>query len=157
VFLRLTSFLPPCIVQFNICGFGSDFQYLFPKSVQYNKDSKTKALAHINTLNADLGGTNLSKPLQDILARESLPDFPRSVFVLTDGQVDDRNQTIGIVAREAPRHHTRVFAIGIGSGADRSLVEGIASAGSGDAGELYLYHLLTLCCLLLLLLITFQT
>ncbi len=36
-------------------------------------------------MKADLGGTNILDPLQNILSIPPLPDFPRQVFILTDG------------------------------------------------------------------------
>jgi hypothetical protein len=77
------------------------------------------------------GGTKLRGPLEDILGKPAIPDYPRAVFVLTDGEIDDRDATVNMVGRLARINHSRVFAMGIGSGADKSLVEGLATAGGG--------------------------
>jgi hypothetical protein len=73
----------------------------------------------------------LRRPLEDILGKKAIPDYPRAVFVLTDGAISDRDPTINMVGRLARVNQSRVFAIGIGSGADKALVDGLASSGGG--------------------------
>ncbi len=51
---------------FNIIGFGSSFESLFPEPVLNSRANVDIALKHIQNLNADLGGTELSQPLTDI-------------------------------------------------------------------------------------------
>ena len=38
-------------------------------------------------LHADLGGTEILQPLQDILGSKQIPEYTRQIFVLTDGEV----------------------------------------------------------------------
>lgn len=55
--------------------------------------------------------------------------IPRQLFVLTDGEVDNTEECIATVRRNA--HTTRVFTFGIGTDASQQLVEGLAKAGEG--------------------------
>ena len=54
----------------------------------------------INELKADLGGTNISGPLDSIYEDEcySKINLSRNIFLLTDGQVFDREQCINIIS-----------------------------------------------------------
>jgi uncharacterized protein with von Willebrand factor type A (vWA) domain len=71
---------------------------------------------------ADLGGTELLAPLRQIFSKAHDEDYPRQLFVLTDGEVDNTQEVIEATARESDS--TRVFSLGIGEGASRELVKG---------------------------------
>ena len=55
--LCLRSLTTEC--RFNIVGFGSSFAALFPESRRYSEASLAEASAHVATLDADLGGTEI--------------------------------------------------------------------------------------------------
>eukprot|EP01137_Pigoraptor_chileana_P008384 Opistho-2@55134 len=116
---------------FNVVGFGSSHQFLFKESVKYDNKSMAKATTHAQSLQADLGGTELLDPMQAILRRPQIKGYPRQVFVLTDGQISNTDQVIGLVTKHSDT--TRVFALGIGHSVSRHLVEGLARAGKGTA------------------------
>ena len=90
--LFLKSIPPGC--SFNIIGFGSSYRTLFPSSVPYNQSSLDVAIQHAETLQADLGGTELLSPLKYVFSQPLLPGLPRQVFVLTDGSVSNTNACI---------------------------------------------------------------
>jgi hypothetical protein len=54
--LRLLQLLPKEHCLFNIIGFGSNHQSLFPNSVPVNQNNMEIAVNHCNTLDADFGG-----------------------------------------------------------------------------------------------------
>lgn len=70
---------------FNIIGFGTRFDKLFPESKEYNENSLQIAVQHVEKMSANLGGTNLLNPLQAIFAEKCKEGIPRQLFVLTDG------------------------------------------------------------------------
>ena len=90
--LFLKSIPPGC--HFNIVGFGSRYQSLFPKSVPYNQENLDAAMKHTETMEADLGGTELLGPLQHIFKQPLLSGLPRQVFVLTDGSVSNTHACV---------------------------------------------------------------
>ena len=90
--LFLKSIPPGC--HFNIIGFGSRYQSLFPKSVPYNQENLDAAMKHTETMEADLGGTELLGPLQHIFKQPLLSGLPRQVFVLTDGSVSNTHACV---------------------------------------------------------------
>lgn len=55
--------------------------------------------------------------------------YPRQLFILTDGEVDNTQQCVDSVRSNA--HTTRVFTFGIGNEASQELVKGMAKAGEG--------------------------
>eukprot|EP01137_Pigoraptor_chileana_P018478 Opistho-2@78016 len=127
IFLR--SLPPDCY--FNIVGFGSSYEFLFKESAKYDDKSMATASTHAQSLQADLGGTELLNPMEAILKRPQIKGYPRQVFVLTDGQISNTDQVISLVTKHSDT--TRVFALGIGHSVSRHLVEGLARAGKGTA------------------------
>ena len=86
---------------FNIIGFGTRFEKLFPQSVPYTQETLDKATEHAEKMQADMGGTNLIQPLQYVFESGSLPGRPRQVFVLTDGSVSNTDTCIQKVKENA--------------------------------------------------------
>ena len=95
--LFLKSLPPGCT--FNIIGFGSRFTSLFPDAVAYNQEHLDTAISHTESMNADLGGTELLSPLQHIFRQPVSPGLPRQVFVLTDGSVSNTHACIQEVTK----------------------------------------------------------
>eukprot|EP00731_Ephydatia_muelleri_P029216 Em0020g860a len=127
--LFLKSIPPGC--SFNIIGFGSNYESLFPSSVPYNQENLDRAIQHAECVEADLGGTELFPPLQFIFGQRLLEGLPRQVFVLTDGSVSNTEACIQEVKRNV--ESARCFTFGIGSGVSTYLVNGLAQAGNGTA------------------------
>ncbi|KAH3761970.1 von willebrand factor a [Pelomyxa schiedti] len=115
--------------KFNIVGFGSSYEKLFPKSVSYSRETLEVAIAHVNSMEADLEWTELLPPLQHIFEEEFDEEYHRQVFVLTDGDVSHRNQVIALAQQHS--HRIQVFTIGIGETVDLNLVRSLAEAGNG--------------------------
>ena len=116
---------------FNVVGFGTSFEPLFPQSRAYDEETLAGASRHVEGLKADLGGTEILPALEWILGRPPREGLPRQVFVLTDGQVTNTDAVIGLVRGHSV--DTRLFALGIGAGASAHLVRGMARAGEGEA------------------------
>ena len=53
---------------FNICRFGSTFELMTPQAVAYTQQSLEDALAYVASIDADLGGTELHAPLNQVLS-----------------------------------------------------------------------------------------
>ena len=113
---------------FNIVGFGTRHETLFKASAKLSAKSLATATRHVqHEMEANLGGTNLLSPLSDVLGAASpAPAYARQVFVLTDGQVSNTAQVVTAVGRART---ARCFALGLGNGCSRDLVDGIARAG----------------------------
>jgi len=128
VFLRAL----PMTCHFNIVKFGTTHQSLFNTSASYSQDTLQKASEHIAAMRANLGGTEILRPLKEIFEKSVAGGGrARQVFVLTDGEVSNTEAVIEICRRNA--HNSRVFTVGIGENVSRGLVEGMAKAATGTA------------------------
>jgi Ca-activated chloride channel family protein len=115
---------------FNVCRFGSRFELLSPKSLVYSAQTLKKATLFINQ-RADLGGTELFAPLEEILRHRPAIGEVRNIVLLTDGQVT--NEPAVIALAKSGRAHNRIFTFGIGAASSAFLVNGLARVTGGAA------------------------
>ncbi|XP_031695219.1 von Willebrand factor A domain-containing protein 5A-like isoform X3 [Anarrhichthys ocellatus] len=116
---------------FNIYSFGSSYEHIFPKSVEYNQKTMEEALKKVDKMEADLGGTEILEPLKHIYSQPCIPNQPRQLFVFTDGEVGNTKEVINLVKQNSGSH--RCFSFGIGEGASSALINGLAKEGGGHA------------------------
>ena len=131
--LCLRSMIPGCT--FNIVGFGSKYQALFPHARAYDETSLAEATAHVSGLRANLGGTEILPALQFVLEQPRQDGRSRQVVVLTDGQVTNTDAVLALARSHAA--HSRISTFGIGAGSSQHLVNGLARAGGGSAEFIY--------------------
>ncbi|KAG9328803.1 hypothetical protein JZ751_010625, partial [Albula glossodonta] len=110
---------------FNIYGFGSHHESFFPLEMM------EKALEKVKGMRADLGGTEILRPLRDIYSQPCLRGHPRQLFIFTDGEVWNTKDVLDLVKKNVHTH--RCFSFGIGEGASSALIKGMAKEGSGHA------------------------
>ncbi|CAN0240198.1 unnamed protein product [Lampetra planeri] len=116
---------------FNVYAFGSSYNSLFPESREYLQASMAEALKLVKEMSANLGGTNILRPLEAIYRSACQAEHPRQLMVLTDGEVSNTRDVISLVKKNANNH--RCFSFGIGDGASTELIKGIAASGGGTA------------------------
>ncbi|XP_060770424.1 von Willebrand factor A domain-containing protein 5A-like isoform X2 [Neoarius graeffei] len=116
---------------FNIYGFGSHYESFFPKSVQYSQDTMEQAVKKVKEMQADMGGTEILRPLEHIYKQPCIPNHPRQLFIFTDGEVGNTKDVLHSVRSNADFH--RCFSFGIGEGASSALITGLAENCSGHA------------------------
>ena len=104
---------------FQLIGFGTDFKKYNETPIEYNKENVKKILGIIQGLQANMGGTNISSPLKDIFENKVYDDIPlaRNIFLLTDGQVFNRELCINLISTNSSKF--RIQAIGIGNDFDK--------------------------------------
>jgi uncharacterized protein with von Willebrand factor type A (vWA) domain len=90
---------------FQLIGFGTDFKKYNNEPVLYNKENVDNIIKIINNLSADLGGTNISKPLAEIFKNESYSkiNLSKNIFLLTDGEVFDREECINQISNNSSK------------------------------------------------------
>ncbi|XP_034556919.1 von Willebrand factor A domain-containing protein 5A-like isoform X2 [Notolabrus celidotus] len=116
---------------FNIYSFGSSYEHIFPKSVEYSQQTMEEALKKVGEMGSNLGGTEILGPLQHIYNQPCIQNQPRQVFVFTDGEVGNTKQVIDLAKQNSHAH--RCFSFGIGEGASSALINGLAKEGGGHA------------------------
>uniref|UniRef100_A0A7N6BH28 von Willebrand factor A domain containing 5A n=1 Tax=Anabas testudineus TaxID=64144 RepID=A0A7N6BH28_ANATE len=116
---------------FNIYSFGTIYEHMFPKSVEYSEKTMEEALKKVEKMTADLGGTEILRPLKDIYSQPCIPNQPRQLFAFTDGEVENTKEVINLVKKNSGSH--RCFSFGIGEGASTALINGLAKEGGGHA------------------------
>lgn len=75
----------PARCLFNIVSFGSTHSSLFQSSRPYSNETMREAAAHVASMEANLGGTELLAPMRFVLQSARRATHPRQVFVLTGG------------------------------------------------------------------------
>lgn len=116
---------------FNIYSFGSTYHRLYSQSVPSTESSIADAIRQVERFQADLGGTEIYDPIFEILMQKRLKKHPKTLFLLTDGEVSDPTRVVKLIG--VSNHVARVFTLGIGSGCSRDLVKDCAKAGGGSS------------------------
>eukprot|EP00347_Sterkiella_histriomuscorum_P017977 403347255 len=119
----------PMGCKFNVVSFGSNYTKLFEESQEYDDESLERAIEQIGKFDANMGGTELFQPVQDILSQPCDPNLPRHLYLLTDGEICDTQKLIEMI--RANRATTTVHSFGIGDGVSSELIKNSASAGQG--------------------------
>ncbi|MBA7665086.1 hypothetical protein ES703_73152 [subsurface metagenome] len=117
---------------FNIVRFGTNYQVFRSQSMEYSSKSLKEALHYLQGIDADMGGTEIYRPLEYICSLPIREGYRRDVVLLTDGEVANPDEVIHLVGSSVEKIPSlRFFTFGIGYGASHHLVKGIARAGQG--------------------------
>ncbi|KAK2031067.1 vault protein inter-alpha-trypsin [Colletotrichum zoysiae] len=122
----------PVGAMFNICSFGSRYSFLFEKSMTYDQNTLEAAMKHVDTFDANYGGTQIYEPIQKVFELRHT-DLDLEVFVLTDGEVWNEDRLFTMVDDHVQKSQgaIRLFTLGVGRDVSHSLIEGLARAGNG--------------------------
>jgi len=114
---------------FNVLLFSGSNKMLSPKSVPATRANIEQALSTIKNYSGS-GSTELIPALKRVYAEPKEENVSRTVVVVTDGYVTVEREAFELVRNNLSK--ANVFAFGIGSSVNRSLMEGIARAGMGE-------------------------
>ena len=117
---------------FQIIGFGTKFIKYNDCPLLYDEKNIKEIMNKISIIKADLGGTNLFNPLQDIFKNKELYtklNLPINLIIITDGKVMNAGSCAYIIYEN--RELFKTHAIGIGDDYDRALIEQCAYSGRG--------------------------
>lgn len=114
----------PAGSKFNICSYGSKFEFMFSeRSVAYNDDTLQQAVAAVNSFEADFGGTEIYSPLANIFSKARPADCKTShIYLLTDGAIWDVKKVVNLVSSKC-NFNQRVHTFGVGHGASEELIK----------------------------------
>ena len=119
---------------YQIIGFGSEYRLYDEKTpIEYKKENIIKTLKIVENLCGDLGGTDIYSPLKYVYDSYKIHDkinLPRNIFLLTDGQVYDKNNVLKII--EENNSNYNIYSIGIGNYFDEDLIKNAGIIGKGN-------------------------
>ena len=117
---------------YQLIGFGTTFKKINEKPVLYSKENVKNTMEIIKNLKANLGGTNISSPLKEIFNSKDYDNIKlgRNLFILTDGEVDDREECLDLISKNSDKY--KIHSIGIGSSFDKKLIQSAGLQGKGS-------------------------
>ena len=63
----------------------------------HEKKNLDSAIAKVTKMEANLGGTNIFNPLDNVFSEPIIPGYPKNIIVLTDGAVRNTNDVLKLV------------------------------------------------------------
>jgi len=116
---------------FNFIRFGSHYELYSDEPVLYTQENVSKALEYVKSIDADLGGTEISEPIKFVMSQKPISGYRKDVILLTDGEVGNESDIVRFAAQK--NDDIRFFTFGIGYGASHYLVNGLAKATNGTS------------------------
>ncbi len=114
--------------KFSVIGFGSKFLDYFG-ILNYDQHNLNLAIKKIKTLDADLNGTYILKPLQYVFEIKGYDKMAKNVFLLTDGKVNNSVKCIDSIRENVKSF--RIHSFGIGTGVSSSFIKECGEVGKG--------------------------
>ncbi len=111
---------------FNIIRFGSRVEPLFPERQPCTRENLRKAGDLLETINADLGGTNLEEAL-GLAYESSSGNKQHDILLITDGEVYESKSFY----ETAERSGCRIFSVGVGSSVSEGLLRKLSQTTNG--------------------------
>ena len=118
---------------YQIIGFGSEFVKYDKEPKEYNKENILESISIIEKLDDSLGGTDIYSPLKDIYDSSEIYDkinLPKNIFLLTDGEIDDKEKTLALIEKNNSKFI--IYSIGIGNSFDEDLIKNAGIIGKGN-------------------------
>ena len=118
---------------FQFIGFGTSFKKYNSIPVEYNEENVNEIIDIINNMQADMGGTNIGGPLNEIFKDNeySKINLSKNILILTDGQVHNREECVNLITANSNKF--RIHALGIGDSYDKVLIERSGKLGKGSS------------------------
>ena len=131
---------------FNIISYGTYYIPYSFRSLRYTPDNLIAVLEWVETIEADMGGTEILEPLKYATSLPAMDEYPRTVFLLTDGDIYNPDEVISLALNSSNK--MRFSTVGVGNGASDYLLKNVAKVGGGvsefvldneDIGEKAIY------------------
>ena len=118
---------------YQIIGFGSNYKLYDPQPKEYNSNNIKESIKIVETLKGNMGGTNIYDPLKYIYNSSKIYDkilLPKNIFLLTDGEIDNKKDTLNIIEKNSNEY--AVYAFGMGNSFDEDLIKNAGIVGKGS-------------------------
>ena len=119
---------------YQIIGFGTKFKKYNENPVPYIKKNIEKSMKIIADITANMKGTNIYSPLEDIYNSEELKEtinFPKAIFILTDGAISNKEKTLELIKKNNNKYS--IYSIGLGKEFDKDLIKKAGMMGKGNS------------------------
>ena len=116
---------------YQLIGFGSKMKYISSEiPLEYTAENIEETIKKVKKLEANLGGTKLYKPLENIFSNENFDNLNlcKNLFILTDGEVWDREKSLKVIKNNLDDF--RVHSFGIGNNFDKKFIVESGKNGS---------------------------
>ncbi|MBF0220173.1 MAG: VWA domain-containing protein, partial [Gammaproteobacteria bacterium] len=110
----------------NMLAFGSSTRHFSQQPLQVSAAWRKAAIAWVDELDANLGGTDLQSALNLIFQQQQRQSS--RIVLLTDGAVWKEESLL----KQLKREPAQIYTIGIGSAVSESLVRALAEASGGE-------------------------
>lgn len=117
---------------YQLIGFGTKFNKYDNAPREYTRENIQESFEIIKNLKADMGGTDIYGPLDDIYSSVNNYkdiDLPKNIFLLTDGEIEKKEQTLRLIENNNLKF--MVYSIGIGKDFDKDLIKSSGMLGRG--------------------------
>ncbi|BHF79244.1 von Willebrand factor A domain-containing protein 5A [Sparganum proliferum] len=122
----------PSDCRFQIVGFGSTHEALFPEPLDYTEEFLERALVYQEAMEANMGGYRILPALEAIYAVPLTgAGWSRQIIFFTDGVFQRRSEVLSLVRRHSA--DSRLFVIGLCVDGGTSEVRALARSGQGKA------------------------
>jgi hypothetical protein len=118
---------------YQIIGFGSEYKLYDNIPKEYNQKNLQKSIEIVKYLKGDMGGTDIYSPLKYIYSSSKTYEkvlLPRNIFLLTDGEIDDKKETLALIEKNS--NEFAVYSFGIGNDFDKDLIKNAGIVGKGN-------------------------
>ena len=118
---------------YQLVGFGSNYVKYDKEPKEYTQKNISEALKTIEKLDANMGGTEIYDPLLNIYDSYETYDkihLPKYIFLLTDGEIDNKESVIRIIEENNMKFW--IYSIGIGNSYDKDLIKNAGIIGKGN-------------------------
>ena len=118
---------------YQIIGFGTNYKKYDPIPKIYNQENIENSIDMVETLSANLGGTNIFDPLEDIYSSYDTYKklkLPINIFLLTDGEIQNKKETLELIEQNNNKFH--IYSIGIGYDFNKDLIKNAGIIGKGS-------------------------
>ncbi len=111
---------------FNVTLFGSKYTHLFRTLVPASPRYVTEAWNRLDSLNADMGGTEMEKALDAVFSMGGSDATP-AILLITDGEIHEHEK---LVKRAAKSGH-RIFTVGVGTSVAETFLKSLSRVTQG--------------------------
>jgi uncharacterized protein YegL len=117
---------------YQIIGFGSKYKIYDNIPKEYNQKNLQKSIEIVENLKGDMGGTDIYAPLEYIYKSKNYEKvlLPRNIFLLTDGEINDKKETLALIEKNS--NEFSVYSFGIGNDFDEDLIKNAGIVGKGN-------------------------